>query len=79
MIARVGRYVWSFKTVFNAPEAQLSLMNFVYSTTPVNTAAEKKYQEWYAENNPIVIGENETVSQRGKAELRQGQSQIISA
>jgi type IV secretion system protein VirB5 len=62
MIAHVGRYVWSFKTVFNDPEAQLNLMNFVYSTTPVNTAAEKKYQEWYAENNPIVIGENETVS-----------------
>jgi type IV secretion system protein VirB5 len=62
IIAHVGRYVWSLKTVFNDPEAQLHLMNFVYSTTPVNTAAEKKYQEFYAENNPIEIGENETVS-----------------
>jgi type IV secretion system protein VirB5 len=62
VIAHVGRYVWSLKTVFNDPEAQLHLMNFVYSTTPVNTAAEKKYQEHYADNNPIVIGESETVS-----------------
>jgi type IV secretion system protein VirB5 len=62
IIAHVGRYVWSLKTVFNDPEAQLHLMNFVYSTTPVNTAAEKKYQEYYAENNPVVIGENETIS-----------------
>jgi type IV secretion system protein VirB5 len=62
IIAHVGRYVWSLKTVFNDPEAQLHLMNFVYSTTPVNTAAEKKYQEYYAESNPVAIGENETIS-----------------
>jgi type IV secretion system protein VirB5 len=62
MTAHVGRYIWSLKTVFNDPEAQLHLMNFVYSTTPANTAAEKKYQEYYAENNPVVIGESETVS-----------------
>ena len=61
MIAHVARYVWSLKTVFNDPEAQLHLMNFVYSTTPVNTAAEKKYQEYYAANNPTVTGERETV------------------
>jgi type IV secretion system protein VirB5 len=62
MISRVGRYVWSLKTVFSDPEAQLHLMNFVYSSTPVNTAAEKKYQEYYAENNPVLAGETETVS-----------------
>ncbi|MDR2779896.1 MAG: type IV secretion system protein [Synergistaceae bacterium] len=62
MTAHVGRYVWSLKTVFNDPEAQLHLMNFVYSTTPANTAAEKKYQEYYAANNPVLIGESETVS-----------------
>jgi type IV secretion system protein VirB5 len=62
MVAHVGRYVWSLKTVFADPEAQLHLMNFVYSTTPTNTAAEKKYQEYYAANNPVVIGEAETVS-----------------
>jgi type IV secretion system protein VirB5 len=62
MIAHVGRYVWSLKTVFNDPEAQLHLMNFVYSTTPVNTAAEKKYQEYFNSNNPVIIGETETVS-----------------
>jgi type IV secretion system protein VirB5 len=62
VISHVGRYVWSLKTVFNDPEAQLHLMNFVYSSTPVNTAAEKKYQEYYAANNPVIIGETETVS-----------------
>jgi type IV secretion system protein VirB5 len=62
VIAHIGRYVWSLRTVFNDPEAQLHLMNFVYSTTPVNTAAEKKYQEHYAENNPAVIGGDETIS-----------------
>jgi type IV secretion system protein VirB5 len=62
VIAHTGRYVWSLKTVFNDPEAQLHLMNFIYSTTPVNTAAEKKYQEYYAANNPVTIGANETVS-----------------
>ena len=62
LIARVGRYVWSLRTVFNDPEAQLHLMNFVYGSTPANTAAEKKYKEYYAENNPIAIGETETVS-----------------
>jgi type IV secretion system protein VirB5 len=62
VIAHIGRYVWSLKTVFNDPEAQLHLMNFVYSTTPTATAAEKKYQEYYAGNNPIQIGENETIS-----------------
>jgi type IV secretion system protein VirB5 len=61
MIAHIGRYVWSMKTVFADPEAQLHLMNFVYSTTPVNTAAEKKYQEFYQASNPILIGEAETV------------------
>jgi type IV secretion system protein VirB5 len=61
LIAHVARYVWSMKTVFNDPEAQLHLMNFVYSTTPTATAAEKKYQEYYATNNPILIGETETV------------------
>jgi type IV secretion system protein VirB5 len=61
MIAHVARYVWSLKTIFNDPEAQLHLMNFVYTTTPVNTAAEKKYQEYYAASNPTVIGERETV------------------
>ncbi|MDR1020598.1 MAG: type IV secretion system protein [Synergistaceae bacterium] len=61
MIAHAGRYVWSLKTVFNDPEAQLHLMNFVYSSTPANTAAEKKYQDYYNANNPVVIGETETV------------------
>jgi type IV secretory pathway TrbF-like protein len=61
LIAHVGRYVWSLKTVFNDPEAQLHLMSFVYNCTPANTAAEKKYQEHYAANNPIAIGETETV------------------
>ncbi|MDR3322091.1 MAG: type IV secretion system protein [Synergistaceae bacterium] len=61
MIAHVGRYVWSMKTVFADPEAQLHLMNFVYSTTPTDTAAEKKYQEFYKLDNPILIGETETV------------------
>ena len=61
IIAHIGRYVWSFKTVFNDPEAQLHLMNFVYSTTPVNTPAEKKYQDYFNTNNPVVIGETETV------------------
>jgi type IV secretion system protein VirB5 len=62
LISHVGRYVWSLKTVFNDPEAQLHLMNFVYNCTPVSTAAEKKYQEYYAANNPVIIGETETVS-----------------
>jgi type IV secretion system protein VirB5 len=62
VIAHVGRYIWSLKTVFNDPEAQLHLMNFIYSTTPVNIAAEKKYQEYYAANNPVTIGANETIS-----------------
>ncbi|GHV55498.1 hypothetical protein FACS1894216_18000 [Synergistales bacterium] len=35
-------------------------MNFVYKSTPVNTSTEKKYKEFYAENNPTVIGETET-------------------
>jgi len=61
VIAHVARYVWSLKTVFNDPEAQLHLMNFVYSTTPVNTPAERKYQDYYNANNPIVIGERETI------------------
>jgi type IV secretion system protein VirB5 len=61
VISHTGRYVWSLKTVFNDPEAQLHLMNFVYNCTPVNTAAEKKYQEYYAANNPVIIGETETV------------------
>jgi type IV secretion system protein VirB5 len=61
MIAHVGRYVWSLKTVFNDPEAQLHLMNFIYNSTPENTAAEKKYQEYFNANNPVVIGETETV------------------
>jgi type IV secretion system protein VirB5 len=62
IISHVSRYVWSLKTVFNDPEAQLHLMNFIYNCTPVNTAAEKKYQEYYAANNPVLIGETETVS-----------------
>jgi type IV secretion system protein VirB5 len=37
-------------------------MNFVYNCTPVNTVAEKKYQEYYAANNPVQIGESETIS-----------------
>jgi hypothetical protein len=41
--------------VFNDPEAQLHLMNFVYSRTPVNTVAEKKYQEYFNRNDPVVI------------------------
>jgi type IV secretion system protein VirB5 len=61
VIAHIGRYVWSLKTVFNDPEAQLHLMNFVYSTTPVNTPAEKKYQDYFNANNPVVTGETETV------------------
>lgn len=36
-------------------------MNFVYSTTPTNTAAEKKYKEYFEVNNPILIAETETV------------------
>lgn len=61
IISHVGRYVWSMKTVFTDPEAQLHLMNFVYSTTPTATAAEKKYQAYYHASNPILIGESETV------------------
>jgi type IV secretion system protein VirB5 len=62
MIAHVGRYVWSLKTVFGDPEAQLHLMNFIYNCTPANTAAEKKYQEYFNANNPVLIGETETIS-----------------
>ena len=61
IIAHIGRYVWSLKTVFNDPEAQLHLMNFVYSTTPLNTPAERKYQDHFNANNPVVIGETETI------------------
>jgi type IV secretion system protein VirB5 len=62
VIAHIGRYVYSMKTVFNDPEAQMHLMNFVYMTTPANTPAEKKYQDYYKANNPVIIGETETVS-----------------
>jgi type IV secretion system protein VirB5 len=62
IISHVGRYVWSLKTVFNDPEAQLHLMNFIYNSTPINTAAEKKYQEYFNGNNPVTIGESETIS-----------------
>jgi len=62
VIAQVARYIWSLRTVFNDPEAQLHLMNFVYSTTPLNTPAERKYQEFFNTNNPIIIGETQTVS-----------------
>lgn len=61
IISHVARYVWSLKTVFHDPEAQLHLMNFVYHSTPVNTAAEKRYQEYFSSNNPITIGATETV------------------
>jgi type IV secretion system protein VirB5 len=61
MISHVGRYVWSLRTVFADPEAQLHLMNFVYNCTPMNTAAEKKYKEHFDANNPVVIGETETI------------------
>ena len=61
VIAHIGRYIWSMKTVFADPEAQLHLMNFVYSTTPVDTPASKKYQDFYHNNNPIQIGNSETV------------------
>jgi type IV secretion system protein VirB5 len=61
IISHVGRYIWSLKTAFNDPEAQLHLMNFVYHSTPINTAAEKKYQEYFNSNNPITIGVTETV------------------
>lgn len=61
VIAHIGRYVWSMKTVFGDPEAQLHLMNFVYNCTPNSTPAEKKYQEYYREHNPMVQGEAETV------------------
>lgn len=61
VIAHVGRYVWSLRTVFNDPEAQLHLMNFVYSTTPVDTPAEKKYQDHFNVYNPVMIGATETV------------------
>lgn len=60
IIAHIGRYIWSLKTVFNDPEAQLHLLNFVYSTTPVNTPAERKYQDFFRTNNPVVIGETQT-------------------
>ncbi|GHV53211.1 conjugal transfer protein TrbF [Synergistales bacterium] len=60
MVAHVGRYIYSLRTVFADPEAQLHIMNFVYNSTPVNTSAEKKYKEFYAGNNPTVIGETET-------------------
>lgn len=62
IIAHIGRYVWSMKTVFADPEAQLHLMNFVYSTTSTATPAEKRYQEYYRTDNPIRIGETETVA-----------------
>ena len=61
IIAHVGRYVWSLKTIFHDPEAQLHLMNFIYNSTPVNTSAEKKYQEYFNANNPMAIGATETV------------------
>jgi type IV secretion system protein VirB5 len=62
IIAHIGRYVWSVRTVFNDPEAQLHLMNFVYTTTPTGTPAEKRYKEYYDTNNPMTIGETQTVS-----------------
>jgi len=62
VIAHIGRYITALKTVFTDPEAQLTLMNFVYSTTPINTPAEKKYQEYFLRNNPVLIGETETIN-----------------
>lgn len=53
IISTVARYIWSLKTVFTDQEAQLYLMNFVYSATPATTAAETKYQDYYRKNNPM--------------------------
>jgi type IV secretion system protein VirB5 len=55
VIARVGRYVKSLKTVYNDVQAQMELMNFVYLTTPSNTPAQTRYIEYYQMNNPMEI------------------------
>ncbi|MDR2522998.1 MAG: type IV secretion system protein [Synergistaceae bacterium] len=62
LIAHIGRYIWSLKTVFTDPEAQLHLMNFVYNSTPAGTAAETRYREHFRGSNPVNINKTETIS-----------------
>ncbi len=62
IMARIGSYIRSLRTVFNDETAQLYLMNFVYNSTPTGTAAAVKYRTWYGEHDPMALGKNETVN-----------------
>ena len=61
VMARIARYVHALRTVYNDVHAQTELMNFVHLTTPANTPAERRYREYYLENNPIEIAKTEMI------------------
>jgi type IV secretion system protein VirB5 len=57
IISRIGRYVKSFKTVYGDVVAQTELINFVYQSTPIGSAAESRYREYFDSHNPLVKGQ----------------------
>ena len=61
VISRVARYVHAMKTVYGDSVAQAELMQFVYNTTPENSPAARRYREYYAVNNPMIIGKTSKV------------------
>ena len=61
IIARIARYVTSLKTVYIDNTAQISLMQFVYNSTPAASGAERRFLEFYQLNNPMEISRTRTV------------------
>ena len=53
IISFVARYVWSLRTIFTDPEAQLYNLNFIYNTTSSMSPAEMRYQNEFKEKNTL--------------------------
>ena len=62
IISRLSEFVQRWRSVVTDPVAQKDLVDWVYSSIPVNTPAQTAIGQWYRQNDPYLLVKNNALN-----------------